>query len=103
MLDTHTSVASCVYQKYLNKSGDNTKTLIAATASPYKFAGSVMKAIADVKDKDEWEIIELLRSASKTDIPRAILELREAPVLHKGECDIELMENMVKKLLGVRD
>ena len=49
------------------------------------------------------EIIELLRSASKTDIPRAILELREAPVLHKGECDIELMENMVKKLLGVRD
>lgn len=103
LLDTHTSVASCVYQKYLNKSGDNTKTLIAATASPYKFARSVMEAIADIKDKDEWEIIELLRSASKTDIPRAILELREAPVLHKGECDIELMENMVKKLLGVRD
>ena len=47
VIDTHTAVASCVYEQYKKASGDvDTKTVIASTASPYKFTRSVMEAIA---------------------------------------------------------
>ena len=45
VLDTHTAVASAVYQKYVDDTKDQTKTVIASTASPFKFTRSVMNAI----------------------------------------------------------
>ena len=45
MIDTHTGVASCVYHNYVKETGDTKKTVIASTASPYKFSRSVMEAI----------------------------------------------------------
>ncbi len=36
--DPHTAVASAVYQKYLAETGDQLKTVIASTASTYKFS-----------------------------------------------------------------
>jgi threonine synthase len=45
VIDTHTGVAAAVYGKYLAQTHDATKTVIAATASPYKFSVSVVKAI----------------------------------------------------------
>ena len=45
VMDTHTAVAAGVYQKYLRETEDRTVTVIASTASPYKFARSVMQAI----------------------------------------------------------
>ena len=41
MIDTHTGVASCVYHNYVKETGDTKKTVIASTASPYKFSRSV--------------------------------------------------------------
>ena len=40
MIDTHTGVASCVYHNYVKETGDTKKTVIASTASPYKFSRS---------------------------------------------------------------
>ena len=37
VIDPHTAVASCVYGKYKADTADGTKTVIASTASPYKF------------------------------------------------------------------
>ena len=51
VMDTHTAVAATVYKAYRKDSKDDRKTVIASTASPYKFAGSVMSAI-DPKYKD---------------------------------------------------
>ena len=45
ILDTHTAVASGVYEKYRKESGDETPVIIASTASPYKFARSVMRCV----------------------------------------------------------
>ena len=45
VMDTHTAVAATVYKAYREDSKDDRKTVIASTASPYKFAGSVMSAI----------------------------------------------------------
>ena len=45
VIDTHTAVASYVCDQYKAKTGDKTPVVIASTASPYKFTGSVMRAI----------------------------------------------------------
>ena len=41
--DTHTAVAVKVYREYKAATGDTTKTLIASTASPFKFSASVLE------------------------------------------------------------
>lgn len=45
VMDTHTAVAAHVCGQYRAKSGDQTKCVIASTASPYKFVKSVRCAI----------------------------------------------------------
>lgn len=37
IMDTHTAVASCVYGKYKKDTNDDKVTVIASTASPFKF------------------------------------------------------------------
>ncbi|MBQ8267224.1 MAG: threonine synthase, partial [Clostridia bacterium] len=47
LCDTHTAVAVNAYEQYIEKTGDNRPVLIASTASPYKFAKSVISALTD--------------------------------------------------------
>ena len=49
VIDTHTAVASKVYRKYREETKDTTPVVIASTASPYKFARSVMQAIDSIR------------------------------------------------------
>ena len=102
VVDTHTAVASRVYKAYAEDSGDSRKTVIASTASPYKFVGSVMSAIDDkYKGMDELELLDELSRISGTEIPKAIDEIRSAKVCHCEECDVDKMEETVKAILGV--
>ena len=102
VLDTHTAVAASVYEKYQQESGDYRRTVIASTASPYKFARSVMTAIDEKYDElEEFALIDELQKVSCVDIPNAINEIRNAEVLHKLECDPDKMEETVKAILGV--
>lgn len=104
VMDTHTAVASRVYRAYAEDSGDTRKTVIASTASPYKFAGSVMAAIDDkYKDVDELELIDELSRISATDIPEAIEEIRSSRIRHSDECGVDKMEETVKRILGVNE
>ena len=101
MIDTHTAVAGAVYADYKEKSGDDTVTVIASTASPYKFARTVMTSIDPAnKDKNDFELIDLLNQISNVAIPQAIEDIRTAPVLHDIVCDKEDMPEEVKKFLS---
>ena len=53
VIDTHTGVASCVYRNYAKTTGDTKKTVIASTASPYKFSRSVVEAIEGPGNSDD--------------------------------------------------
>ena len=65
VMDTHTAVAATVYKAYREDSKDDRKTVIASTASPYKFAGSVMSAIdSKYKGQDDFKLIEELQKVS---------------------------------------
>lgn len=102
VIDTHTGVASAVYRAYAEKTGDTTPTVIASTASPYKFSHSVMEAIrGDEGSKDEFAIIDELCSVSGVKIPAAVEEIRNAEIRHKRESDVEDMEKTVAEILGL--
>ena len=103
VMDTHTAVAAVAYDKYKAATGDDkTPTVIASTASPYKFTRSVMNAIDPAYDaEDDFELVDELNKVSKTAIPKAIEEIRTAPVLHDTVCETAAMEDEVKKILGI--
>lgn len=103
VMDTHTAVAATVYKVYREDSKDDRKTVIASTASPYKFAGSVMSAIdPKYKGQDDFKLIEELQKVSGTELPNAIKEIMNAEIRHNTECDVDQMEQTVKNILGVK-
>ena len=103
VMDTHTAVAATVYKAYREDSKDDRKTVIASTASPYKFAGSVMSAIdPKYKGQDDFKLIEELQKVSGTELPNAIKEIMNAEIRHNTECDVDQMEQTVKNILGVK-
>ena len=103
VMDTHTAVAATVYKAYREDSKDDRKTVIASTASPYKFTGSVMSAIdPKYKGQDDFKLIEELQKVSGTEIPNAIKEIMNAEIRHNTECDVDQMEQTVKNILGVK-
>jgi len=100
VIDPHTAVASAVYQKYLEETGDVTKTVIASTASPFKFTRSVMNAIDEKYDAmGDFELVDELSAISGVTVPQAIEEIRTAPVIHEGQCDVDQMKAVVREFL----
>ena len=101
MIDTHTAVAAGVYKKYKADTKDDTPTVIASTASPYKFTRSVMEAISsDSETMDDFALADALAKLSGTSVPKAVEEIRTAPVLHDCVVDAQDMPATVKKILG---
>ncbi|MCD8027455.1 MAG: threonine synthase [Erysipelotrichaceae bacterium] len=88
LLDTHTAVGYGVYKKYQNESHDNTKNILLSTASPYKFPGSVYKAITG-EDKDEYEAVEAIHDITKVDVPKPLQGLKDKEILHQKVIDKE--------------
>ena len=102
VMDTHTAVAAHVCGQYRAKSGDQTKCVIASTASPYKFVKSVMSAIdAENANADEFDLLPKLQEVSGVPMPQAIKDILDAKVLHDLECDADKMKETVKGILGV--
>ena len=102
VIDTHTAVAACAYNQYKEATGDDKKTVIASTASPFKFTRSVMNAI-DTKYEamEDFALVDELSKLANVKVPNAIEEIRTAPVLHKKECEVNEMPAVVKEFLGV--
>ena len=84
LCDTHTAVGVKVYEDYVQQTGDPMKTIIASTASPYKFTGSVLKAIcSDPVPEDDFAQVELLEKLSGLPAPASLLALKEKEVRFK--------------------
>lgn len=104
IIDTHTSVAATVYKKYVTDTADQTKTVIASTASPYKFTRSVMEALDQKKyaSMGDFELVDELSAISGVEIPKAIREIREAEIRHNTVVDADQMAEIVKKILKIQ-
>ena len=103
VIDTHTAVAAGVYKKYVSETADHLPTVIASTASPYKFTRSVMEALGEEhKDLDDFGLVDALSALSKVPVPRAVEEIRTAPVLHDKVVDAVDMPAAVKEILNIK-
>ncbi len=101
VIDTHTAVASCVYGKYRKETGDTKPTVLASTASPFKFTRSVMAAIdTKYEESEDLELADMLSQISKVKMPKAIEEIRTAPVLHNHLCEKDEMKQAVLEFLS---
>lgn len=102
VLDPHTAVALSVYEKYRNETQDHTQALLVSTASPFKFTRSVMKAVdSRYASAEDFALTEKLSEIAGVEIPGAISEIRNAPVLHRHECEKEEMKQTVMNFLGI--
>ena len=101
VIDPHTAVASYVCRDKAH--AKDTKTVIASTASPYKFTRSVMLAIDADKygSMGDFELVDELYKLSGVKIPQAIESIRKAPVLHDTVCEIDGMLGVVEGKLGL--
>lgn len=99
--DTHTAVAIKVYLDYLAQTGDDTKTVIASTANPFKFNKSVLDAVSgdDLGGKDEFELLNMLSDISGMKIPKSLGELKNKEVRFKTVCNKENMASETEKFL----
>lgn len=96
--DTHTAVAVKVYNDYKAATGDTTKTVIASTASPYKFSAAVLEALeGKVSDIDEYDKVDRIAELSKLDIPAALADLRNKP---ERFCDVIAKSEQKGYVLG---
>ena len=101
LCDTHTAVALHVYNQYSVETNDETPTVIASTASPYKFSDSVLNAFDVEKPIDEFEEAELLSEISDTEIPQPIQLLRGKPIRFTNCVAADAMSDFVCKTVGV--
>ena len=100
LMDTHTAVAWRALEKYRFLTSDETYTIVLSTASPYKFAGSVLEAIEDAEPQGEpFALLDKLHEESGVEIPPRMLALKELPVLHSEVIPSDKMELAVVKNL----
>ena len=101
VMDTHTAVAATVYKAYREDSKDDRKTVIASTASPYKFSKDVISSIQSIDcNLDDFEIINKLSDLSKTKIPGPIEKLKELEIRHNITCEKDELKSEILKFLG---
>ena len=104
VMDTHTAVAKCVYEQYRAETGDETKTIIVSTASPFKFSDSVLTAIAGenaAKELDDFELLETLAQKAGICIPASLAGLKTKPVIFTTACDKTEMYDVVSHMLNL--
>lgn len=98
-LDTHTAVAVDVYKQYVNETGDLTKTVIASTASPFKFNEAVLSALGEDTNDDDFALIEKLHVVSGMDVPASLAALKNMDVRFSGVIKKEEMYGLVQGFL----
>lgn len=100
LCDTHTAVAVQTYRAYRAETGDNTPTVIASTASPYKFSKSVLHAVAPEEAMDdEFAVVERLHTLTGFECPSQLLALKDKAVRFTDCVAVDAMEEAVLRAM----
>lgn len=99
LMDTHTAVAYKVYEDYKKATGDETVTVIAATASAYKFAESVALSIGLPEEKNDFAYVAALNEKTGVRIPAGLKGLESKKIRHTGLLDKDGLKEAVRHAL----
>ena len=93
--DPHTAVALHVLDEYRAATGDSTRSVVVATASPYKFAASVLGALGEVVPANEFEALAALEQKTGNICPEALRGLQRKRERFTDVCDIAEMPKWI--------
>ena len=96
LMDPHTAVAYAVSRAYRESTGDNRPMVVLATASPYKFATDVLRALGQ-EDAQGFAALRRLQEKTGVPIPKNLSELEGLPELHRDVIDVSQMPEYVEK------
>lgn len=100
VVDTHTAVGYRVYEDYVKATGDTTHTVIASTASPFKFTRSVVDGIGvETASYDDFELINVLADKTGVSVPDPICGLADRQILHQSTCAKTDLKKVVSEIL----
>ncbi|MGU9537898.1 threonine synthase [Clostridium tepidum] len=102
LIDTHTAVAYKVYEKYKKETKDNKVTIIASTASPFKFIKSINEVL-NIGDENasDFELINLFSHKLNLKFPKVLKGLEEKEICHKVSCKKDEMKKVIENFLGI--
>ena len=86
LMDTHTAVGSFVAREHMSEN----PMVVLSTASPYKFAADVLRAI-DGGDADGFDALDKLNAMTGVPVPENLAFLRELTDIHTSVVDIAAM------------
>lgn len=103
LCDTHTAVAVNVYEQYVAETGDTTPSVIASTASPYKFSKAVLKAVSpECKlPETEFEMVDMLYEVSKMPVPAPLACLKDKKARFSDVTEVDKMPEYVLSALSI--
>ncbi len=103
LCDTHTAVAVNVYEQYVKATGDATPSVIASTASPYKFSKSVLQAVVpgQALPETEFEMVDMLNALTKMPVPAPLASLKDKKARFSDVTEVEAMPQYVLAALGI--
>lgn len=101
LMDTHTAVAWNAAEKYRKDSESSAPVVVLSTASPYKFASSVLCAVSGEEEKDGFAAMEKLSELTGAPVPKSLSELAGKPELHRDVIQSgEITDYILQKLKG---
>ena len=100
LIDTHTAVAFSALEQYRTKTGDQTKTVIASTASPFKFCDNVLTALGVTEQAQGLDLLDQLSKVTGQPVPAPLAALRTktprfSQVVEKGQM-VDAVQEMLK-------
>lgn len=104
IVDTHTAVGVYAYNRYVEETGDTTKTVIASTANPFKFNNSVLSALVSKKElegKDEFQLLQMLSDEGNIRIPKSLKELKNKFVRFNTVCERDNLKEETSRFLNI--
>ena len=104
LCDTHTAVAVNVYEQYVEQTGDTTPSVIASTASPYKFSKAVLEAVSDGTDlpENEFDMVEKLFEVSNAPVPAPLAALKDKKARFSDVTEVNSMPQYVLDALNIK-
>jgi threonine synthase len=93
--DTHTAVALHVLEEYRKQTNDSKPAVVVSTASPYKFAASVLGALGGACPADEFAALSALEQATGVACPAPLRNLDQKPVRFTAVCNANEMADHV--------
>ena len=99
LIDTHTAVAFSALEQYRRETGDDTPTVVASTASPFKFCGSVLEALGETTIASGLDALDQLTERTGQPAPAPLAGLRDKKVRFTQVVEKENMADAVRSLL----